>query len=72
MATSVELIARAVLRNSPFVRCFRCLSSQVGVGDKDAREAAQLLVMRDGFSIAKRVCQVCGHAEEMLVTDKAP
>ena len=37
----VRQIARAVLGNLPHIRCFRCLSLQVGVLEKDAREAAQ-------------------------------
>jgi hypothetical protein len=42
-ATPVQQIARAALENLPNVRCFRRLSSQVCVLEKDAREAAQLL-----------------------------
>jgi hypothetical protein len=49
MAQTAELVARAVLQNTPYVRCFPCLSSQVGVPEKDAREAAQLLVVREEF-----------------------
>jgi hypothetical protein len=72
MVTTAEQVARAVLQNSPYVRCFRCLSSQVSLTEKDAREAGQLLVMRDEFFIDRRVCQICGHTDEVLVSGKAP
>ena len=39
MVTTAEQVARAVLLNYPFVRCFPCLALQVGVSEKDAREA---------------------------------
>jgi hypothetical protein len=72
MVTTAERLARAVLQNAPFVRCFRCLSAQAGIIEKEAREAAQLLLVREEFSLAKRVCQICGHTDETLVRDKAP
>jgi hypothetical protein len=72
MVTTAELLARAVLQNAPFVRCFSCLSAQVAVQEKDAREAAQLLVVRGGFFIARRVCQMCARTDDLLVSGKAP
>jgi hypothetical protein len=72
MVTTAERLAHAVLQNSPSVHCFTCLSLQVGVLEKDAREAAQLLVVREEFFIARRVCQICGHTDEVLVSGKAP
>jgi hypothetical protein len=69
---TTEQVARAVLQNAPSVRCFPCLSSQVGVPEKDVREAAQLLVVREEFFIAWRVCQVCGRGNDVLVSGKAP
>jgi hypothetical protein len=72
IVTTAEQVARAVLTNSPFVRCFPCLSAQVGMLEKDVREVAQLLIVHDEFFVDRRVCQVCGHADEMLVSGKAP
>jgi hypothetical protein len=72
MVTTAELVARAVIQNSPFVRCFPCLSLQIGVLEKDAREAAQLLVVREEFVIARRLCQICGRSDDVLVSGKAP
>jgi hypothetical protein len=72
MVTAAEQVARAVLQNSPSVRCFPCLSLQVGVLEKDTREAAQLLVVRDEFLIAHRVCRLCFRTDDMLVSGKAP
>jgi hypothetical protein len=72
MITTAERLARAVLQNSPFARCLRCLSAQVGILEKDAREAAQVLIVRDEFFVDRRACQVCGHTDEMLVSGKVP
>jgi hypothetical protein len=71
MARTSRLVARAVVENSPFVRCFRCLSQQAGVPEKDAREAGQRLVRRHEFSIARRECQHCGRIDDVLVSGKA-
>jgi hypothetical protein len=71
MARPSRLVARAVVENSPFVRCFRCLSQQAGVPEKDAREAGQRLVRRHEFSIARRECQHCGRIDDVLVSGKA-
>jgi hypothetical protein len=71
MITTAERLVRAVLQNSPSARCFPCLSRQVGVPEKDAREAAQLLAMRQEFFIAARVCQNCGRTDNVLVSRKA-
>jgi hypothetical protein len=49
----IRQIIRTVLRNLPNVRCFRCLSLQVGVSEKDVREAGQLLVLNNGFVITR-------------------
>jgi hypothetical protein len=72
MVTTAERVARAVLQNSPHVRCFPCLSLQVGVSEKDTREAAQLVIVREEFFIARRVCQICGRTDDMLVSEKGP
>lgn len=70
-ATTAKLVASVVIGNSPFVRCFRCLSRQAGVSEKDAREAGQRLVVRDAFFIARRECQLCGRTDDVLVSGKA-
>jgi hypothetical protein len=57
IVTTAEQVARAVLTNSPFVRCFPCLSAQVGMLEKDVREVAQLLIVHDEFFVDRRVCQ---------------
>jgi hypothetical protein len=71
-ATPVRRIARAVLGNLPHIRCFGCLSLQVGVLEKDAREAAQLLALRDDFFITRRRCQLCARIDRALVSGKEP
>ena len=71
MASTAKLVARAVFENSPFVRCFRCLSRQAGVAESDARKAGQHLVKRDEFFITRRECQFCGRTDDVLVGGKA-
>jgi hypothetical protein len=59
-------------RTCPHIRCFRCLSLQVGVLEKDAREAAQILVVRNDFFVARRSCQICARTDSALVSGKEP
>jgi hypothetical protein len=41
--------------------------------EKEARETAQVLIVRDEFFVGRRrVCQICGHTGDMLVSGKAP
>ena len=72
MVTTAEQVARAVLLNYPFVRCFACLALQVGMLEKDAREAGQLIIARDEFLIDRRVCSICGRIEDVLASGKVP
>jgi hypothetical protein len=39
---------------------------------RDAREAAQVLIVRDEFFIAHRVRRICFRTAEMFVSGKAP
>jgi hypothetical protein len=72
MVTTAERIARAVLQNSPYVRCFECLSRQVGELERAVREAAQIMIVRDDFHVARRVCHLCGCTDDLLVNGKEP
>jgi hypothetical protein len=72
MVTTAEQVARAVLQNSPYVRCFECLSRQVGLLDRVVREAAQVMIVRDDFHVAPRVCYACGRNDDALVSGKDP
>ena len=70
MVKTAEQVARAVLENSPYVRCFECLALQVGLRNKDVREAAQVMIVRDDFHVARRVCHTCGCTDQMLVSGR--
>jgi hypothetical protein len=72
MVTTAEQVARAVLQNSPYVRCFECLSRQVGLLDRVVREAAQVMIVRDDFHVERRVCYTCGRTDDALVSGKDP
>jgi hypothetical protein len=72
MVTTAEQVARAVLQNSPYVRCFECLSRQVGLPDTTVRETAQIMIVRENFHVARRVCQICGRTDDVLVSGKTP
>jgi len=71
MFTIAERLASAVLHNGSETRCLTCLSLQIGVSEKDAREASQLLALRHEFGIAARTCRICGRIDDLLVTRKA-
>jgi hypothetical protein len=68
--TTAQQIADVVLGNLPYVRCFPCLSAQAAVVEKKAREAAQLLVVRNEFCIDWRTCQICRRTDRVLVSGK--
>jgi hypothetical protein len=72
VTTGERVVGQAVLANWPFVRCFPCLSLQLGVSEKHVRDAAQLLIVHEKFATAYRVCQVCGRSEQTLVREKVP
>jgi hypothetical protein len=72
MVTTAEQVARAVLQDAPYVRCFRCLSLQVGQSEPATRETAQVLIVRDAFHVARRVCCICGRTDDMLVSGETP
>jgi hypothetical protein len=72
MVTAAEQVARAVLQNSPYVRCFQCLAAQVGMLERDVREATQVMIVRDDFYVARRVCYACGRTDDVLVSGKDP
>jgi hypothetical protein len=67
----IRQIIRAVVGNLPNVRCYQCLSLQVGVSEKDVREAAQLLVVNNGFVITAHTCQVCARTDMVLASGKS-
>ena len=71
MVTTAEQVARAVLQNSPYARCFACLATQVGVSEKDARDAAQVLIVRQDFGISRRVCYTCTRVDDVLIAAKS-
>jgi hypothetical protein len=67
MATDLkDRLARAV-HSSPSSYCYTCLAKRLGVTDKDVREAAQVVALRSGFELAKRICRGCGAVEIVLV-----
>jgi hypothetical protein len=40
------------------------------MAENDARETAQLMIIRDDFHTARRVCHVCFPTADMLVSGK--
>jgi hypothetical protein len=72
MVTTAERLARAVLNNPPYVRYFACLSMQVGLLQAATRDPAQVMIFREDFRVARRVCQKSGCTDDVLVTGKDP
>jgi hypothetical protein len=68
--TRVRQIAWAVLQNLPYVRCCACLSRQTDLTEPAVRDAAQAMIFRDDFHVARRMCQICGCTDDMLVSGK--
>jgi hypothetical protein len=71
MRPLVQLVAECVCLNAPHVLCFACLADQQGLREHDVRDAALVLVARAGLQLDRRVCNSCGHEEEMIVSRQA-
>jgi hypothetical protein len=59
MSSLADGLARAVRHHLPHVRCFSCLATELVVSEADVRNAAQMLVVQDGFMPARRACSGC-------------
>ena len=66
-----DRVAHAVLANFPYAYCFRCLASQLGLSEREVREAALFVVVRDGVGLDRRVCPACGRIDTLLVSGKS-
>ena len=64
--------ASAVRGHFPSTRCFRCLSLQLGLTEKEVRDAAQILVVREEFKIRRLGCDMCSRVNDILVRAKDP
>jgi hypothetical protein len=65
-----ERVGHTVLANFPYAYCVRCLAPKLRLSEKEVRDAARLLVVRDGFMLDRRVCYACDRTEALLVTEK--
>jgi hypothetical protein len=50
----------------------RCLSLQLGSTEKEVRDAAQILVVREEFKIRRLGCDMCSRISDILVRAKDP
>jgi hypothetical protein len=66
----VERVAQAVVASFPFAFCFSCLATHLGLTEKDARSAAQIVIGREGFRVEQRSCYGCNRTERVLVGEK--
>jgi hypothetical protein len=69
-ATLEEQLSALVEAGHPDAYCFTCLGIALQLPASAVRNAAQLIVMRDGFRVQHRKCFHCGHAEPTLVLDR--
>jgi hypothetical protein len=60
-------VAATVRENAPYARCFTCLGVQLIVTEKMVREAAQILIVRDAFTLKRRVCYTCQRTEDVMI-----
>ena len=65
-------VAGAVRGHFPSTRCFRCLSLQLGLTEKEVRDAAQVLIIRDESKIRRLACDMCSRISDILVRAKDP
>jgi hypothetical protein len=63
-------VASAVREHFPSTRCFLCLSLQLASTEKEVRDAAQVLVVRDEFKTVSRVCVSCSGVDGVLMPPK--
>ena len=68
----VNRVASVVRKLSPPTCCLRCLSLQLGSTEKEVRDAAQVLVVRDEFKIRRLGCDKCSRISDILVRAKDP
>jgi hypothetical protein len=65
-------VASAVRGHFPSISCFRCLSVQLGFTEKEVRDAAQVLIVRDEFKIRRLGCDKSSRISDILVRAKDP
>jgi hypothetical protein len=65
-------VASAVRKNFPSTRCFLCLSLRLNSTEKEMRDAAQILIVRDEFKIRRLACDMCSRVSDILVRAKDP
>jgi hypothetical protein len=68
----VTRVASAVRGHFPSTRCFRCLSLQLGLTEKEVRDAAQVLIIRDESKVRRLACDRCSRISDILVRAKDP
>jgi hypothetical protein len=68
--TLPERLASAVLQHFPYAYCFACLATRLDTIEPLLRDAAQLLIIRDGFRVTRRVCYGCSRTDDLLVNEK--
>ena len=59
-------IAALLVEGRPNLWCYSCMASKTGVTEKDARDAAQTLLTRPGWTLVRRSCASCGHKGDLL------
>jgi myo-inositol catabolism protein IolC len=65
MTEQAERLSRLLLTQQPFIYCVPCLGLELGLEEKQVRDAAQFLVVK-GFTIGRAVCHGCGIRGEIL------
>jgi hypothetical protein len=66
-----ERVAHFVFEHYPYAYCFSCLAKQLEISEPEGRSTAQILVLRDGYRAARRVCYLCQRTDDSLVFEKA-
>ena len=61
-----RLAVREAVRYAP---CFSCIATQLGCTEPEVRDAAQMLIIKDGFRTVRRLCYGCSRMGDTLVPD---
>ena len=60
-------ITRTVVEHHPYALCFPCLAAEHRILEFDVRKIAQILVLHDGFRVARCTCYRCNLADDVLL-----
>jgi hypothetical protein len=68
-ASAEEQLSAVVRAGHPEVYCFTCLGIALELPESKVREAAQLMVLQDGFRVEHHQCFHCGRSDHAIIVE---